>query len=355
MVHYGKHIIEPETGLCEICDRGAIHDYKKGKRPGRQFLYSNQDGRFTYRPSDDDEIRYNPNDATPRYVRKPLYPEPPPPRPRPVVQKEPVIPKKTPRREYSPVDDDNQHTPQPRPTTFYYVDNTGQMYPKNQLPPDETPRNYVVQDYHRSPPTNRPTRTLPRRAQTPPPPRPPPPPPASEPLRTKPRRQNHPNEENLQQSHRSQTQDVYYQSPTRKAELYHIDKHQHDTHSSISASIQESYDHHSAPAKNIPRRDTFQKPRTLDPVERNYHTEPEPTVVRKVYKKLPSTRDEYPAEPPPSNRDRGRVVRKIETLQPPPQQQYRTYNSSPQLANGNDGNPIPNRATVYYVESANRY
>lgn len=375
MVHYGKHIIEPETGLCEICDRGAIHDFKKGKRPGRQFLYSNQDGRFTYRPSDENEVRYNYDEATPRYVRKPLYPEPPPPRPRPVVHKKPIMQKQTPRREYSP-DDENQQGPQPRLTTFYYVDNTGQMYPKNELPPDETPRPYVIQDYHRSPPTNRPIRNIPRRAQTPPPPPPPtnrptrniprrvqtppppPPPPASEPLRSKPRRQYNSNEENLQHPYRSQTQDVYYQSPTRKAELYHIDGNHHETRSNVSANFQEPYDHRSPRVTNVQRRDTFPKQRQLNPVEQNYYIEPEPTVVKKVYKKLPSTRDEYPSEPPP-NENRGRVVRKIETFHPPPpqkpQQQPRTYESSPQLANGYDRNPIPNQTTVYYVEGTNRY
>lgn len=346
MVHYGKHIIEPETGLCEICDRGTIHDYKKGKRPGRQFLYSNQDGKFTYRPNDEDEVRYNYDEATPRYVRKPLYPEPPP-RPRPVVREEPVVQKKSPRRKYSPVDE-NQSGPQPRPTTFYYVDGAGQMYPKNGLPPEETPRYYAAQDSHRAPPVTQPTRVVRRRARTPPP-LPPPPPPASEPLRSKPRRQNNASDENLQQSYRSQPQDVYYQPPARKAELYHINGYPNDASSSISGSIQRPYDQNNQSAKNLPRRETYLKQRPIEPVERKFYDEPEPQVARKVYKKLPATRDENSEERSRPNGNRGQLVRKVETFYPPPPPPQRTYDSSPQLSNGYDRN----KATVYYVEGSN--
>ena len=36
MVHAGKHIIDPATGLCEICDDEAIRDLRRGKQPVRQ-------------------------------------------------------------------------------------------------------------------------------------------------------------------------------------------------------------------------------------------------------------------------------------------------------------------------------
>jgi len=57
MGHHGKHIIDPETGLCEICDNGAIREVHHGKRPGKQVFYSNNDHRLTYR-SNNDEIPY---------------------------------------------------------------------------------------------------------------------------------------------------------------------------------------------------------------------------------------------------------------------------------------------------------
>jgi len=36
MGHYGKHVIDPETGLCEICDRNAIREVRQGRRLGEQ-------------------------------------------------------------------------------------------------------------------------------------------------------------------------------------------------------------------------------------------------------------------------------------------------------------------------------
>jgi hypothetical protein len=51
MGHYGKHIIDPETGLCEICDKGVLHEIRQGKRPGKQVYYSQHDDRY-------DEIPY---------------------------------------------------------------------------------------------------------------------------------------------------------------------------------------------------------------------------------------------------------------------------------------------------------
>jgi hypothetical protein len=57
MGHHGKHIIDPETGLCEICDNGAIREVHYGKRPGKQVFYSNNDDGLTYR-SNHDEIPY---------------------------------------------------------------------------------------------------------------------------------------------------------------------------------------------------------------------------------------------------------------------------------------------------------
>ena len=54
MGHPGKHTIDPETGLCEICDQGAIQEIHQGKRPAKHVFYDDYDGRNTYRPYPND-------------------------------------------------------------------------------------------------------------------------------------------------------------------------------------------------------------------------------------------------------------------------------------------------------------
>jgi hypothetical protein len=320
MVHYGKHIIDPETGLCEICDRGAIHDFQQRNR--RQFLYSNQDGKFTYRPLDaSDDIRYQQDEPTPRRVRKPLYPEP---TPRSVVQEEPVIQRKVPRRDFSPLDD-TQNSRSARLTTFYYVDSTGQMVPRNAGPPDEPHRRYLVQSHHS--PSTHPTRHhVPRRALTPPPP-------ASESWRSRPKRQVN-SDTKIIQAHRSRPDDLYSHHSPQKAEMYYIDTTQHENRfPTISSRVQNSYNNHH-------QGDTFRKQRQLEPIDRKYYSEQEPHVPRKTYKKLPeSSKDE----------NNLRLVRKTEKIYPSP----KTYQSAPQLPNTyNRNNPQP---SVYYLQSASGY
>ena len=372
MVHYGKHIIDEETGLCEICDRGAIHDYRQGKRPGRQFLYSNQDGKFTYRPNDGgdgDEVRDDHDENTPRYVRKPLYPEPPPQKTRPVVREEPQVQKKSPRRKPSPVDDIQRSSPH-RPTTFYYVDGSGQMLPQNEGPSDEPHRRYIVQEQHSartnrsnrdvvqnhhsprkdhptrevvqnhpSPRKNHPTHDVRRRAQTPPP-RP------SKTWHSPSKRQNNSTEDIVRETHRARTNHGYYDDSPRKAEMYHIVGDDHDNHlSTISSRVQRGGDH------NHYQGDPHRKQRRLEPIERKHYTEPEPTVIRKVYKKLPAKRQEYRDEQHVPNENHERVVRKVEKLYPKP----RTYDSAPNLAKTFVRDPVSDRATVYYLENGRRY
>lgn len=43
MGHPGKHIIDPETGLCEICDHGAIQEIHQGRRPVKKVYYNDRD------------------------------------------------------------------------------------------------------------------------------------------------------------------------------------------------------------------------------------------------------------------------------------------------------------------------
>ena len=402
MVHYGKHIIDPATGLCEICDRGAIHELKHGKRPGKQFLYSNQDGKFTYR-STDDELNHQYDETTPRYVRKPLYPEPPPPaRTRPVVHEEPVVvQKKVTRRDRSPYDD-HEHSSPARPATFYYVDNTGQMIPQNEGPPDETRRHHPVQNHQLSP--TRPARTTHHRAQTPPeeprrhhpnqihhtsPARPArvvhhraqtPPvetrrhhpvqnhhtsptrparvahrraqtPPANDSWRSPPKRQNNSDTEII---HRTNPNDYYYDQSPRKAELYYIEGPQHGNHySTLNSLVLPTIDHHTPSPRIIHQGDTNKKQRQLEPIERKYRTEPEPTVSRKVYKKLPPSRHQPTEEEYFPNGNHAQPARKIEKIYPPPTK----YVSSPQLINEHVGSPLSNHhhPSMYYLQTVNGY
>lgn len=337
MVHYGKHIIDPGTGLCEICDRGAIHDFRQGKRPGRQFLYSNQDGKFTYRPNDEDGRYYSNEETTttPRYVRKPLYPEPSPTRTRPVVHEEPVVvKKKTPRRDYSPEDDD-QYPPHARPTTFYYVDNSGQMIPTNEGPSEEPRRRYRVQNHnqhHQSPRATHQTRVVQRRAQTPPPP------PASETWRSRSKRQNNSDIQIIKKPYESN--DPYYDQSPRKVEMYHIEHNGSDTHyPTISSTVQGPYD---------PSR----KQRHLEPIERKQHTEPEPTVIRKVYKKLPAKKYQPQEEEYIPNGHHVQPVRKVEKIYPSP----RKHDISPQMTNKYIRSPISTHyPDVYHIQSTDQY
>jgi hypothetical protein len=54
MGHPGKHIVDPETGLCEICDEAAIQEVYNGKRPGKQIFYANNDRRYIHRSRSDE-------------------------------------------------------------------------------------------------------------------------------------------------------------------------------------------------------------------------------------------------------------------------------------------------------------
>lgn len=49
MGHEGKHLIDPETGLCEICDRSAIEQVQQGQLPGKKIIYTNLDDESTER------------------------------------------------------------------------------------------------------------------------------------------------------------------------------------------------------------------------------------------------------------------------------------------------------------------
>ncbi|CAF1103186.1 unnamed protein product [Rotaria sordida] len=340
MVHYGKHIIDQQTGLCEICDRGAIHRFRQSKH-GKQFLYSNQNGKFTYRPNDD-EIHYK-DETTPRYVRKPLYPEPPPPRPRPVVHEQPVVTqRKIPRRDRSPLDDIHQH-PRAHLSTLYHVDNRGHMAPRHHDQPDEPRQRYLVQDYRSSP--TKPVHVEHRRAQTPPPP-------ASDTWRSPPKRQNNSDTRIIERQHREKPNDTYYYQSPRKAEMYYVEAPHSKIHvSTLRPSVHPSNINNTPSPRIIHQGDPNRK-HHLEPIQRMHYGEIEPTSTRRSNKNLSPRNYEPQQEEYISNSNHQRPVRKIEKIYPTPRQ----YESEPQLTNRYMQNTISNKnPSVYYIQPGSKY
>jgi hypothetical protein len=91
--------------------------------------------------------------------------------------------------------------------------------------------------------------------------------------------------------------------------MYYIDRpHQEPRFTTISSRVQDG--------------ENYRRQRPLEPIERKYYPEPEPTVARKVYKKLPDNRQR---ENP--NGNNLRLVRKVEKIYPAPG----TYNPNPSL------------------------
>lgn len=58
MVHPAKHPIDPDTGLCDICDRDAIQEIKLGRRPGRRVVYVDQEEGVIDRAPEEERIIY---------------------------------------------------------------------------------------------------------------------------------------------------------------------------------------------------------------------------------------------------------------------------------------------------------
>ena len=339
MVHYGKHIIDPQTGYCEICDRGVINDLRKGKRAGKQFLYSNQDGKFTYRPNDEEPTYYD--EPSPRQARKPLYPAPAPSQPvrsRRAAYEEPVMASRRPiRRELTPSDESPRRSH--RSTVFYEVDNEGQMNPRPEGPPEEVRRRYLILPHQSREP--RPTHVVHRRAQTPPPP-------AIESWTTKARRQHNSDSEIVER--RQQAQPHY---TARKAEMYHLDAHPtRAPHPLSNSRPYVSHEDLTPSPRGIRRPEETGKRYQLEPLERRTHKEPEPTVARKIYRKLPPAREEPPAELYGTNGNHLRMTRKVETIYPTP----RPYESSPHMKNTFDRAPPSNRhSTLYHLQPVDAY
>ncbi|CAF2327979.1 unnamed protein product [Rotaria sp. Silwood2] len=355
MGHYGKHIIDPETGLCEICDKDAIHEIRTGQQPGKQVYYSNHNDGFTYRSNNDEspyiQDRYDDeidDEPTPRVIRKSVLPAPAG-RPRRVIREEPIekpilIRRRAVRHNPGPPEEVIIRRSSPRHKTYYYVDKEGQMLPQNYTPPVEPPRRYVVQGTH--PPPARTIRVARRHAQTPPPP-------ATEIRHSGPRRLINSDTEIIERQQRVRHDDTYFsQAPSRNAEMYHIEAQPiYDRHSSLDSPIPTTRDMTTPPPKVIYQDDGYRKQRKIEPMERKTHIEPEPTVVRRVYKKLPPGKSVPPDDKYNSNESFPRPVRNNKNHPPP-----RQYVSSPQLANRNNRSPVSTKnPSIYYIRPVDEY
>ena len=218
------------------------------------------------------------------------------------------------------------------------------MLPQKNNPPPEPPRRYVVQGHQSSSPGARTVRVVRRHAQTPPPP-------VSEAWHTGPRRQINSDTEIIERQQRIRRADTYYQpSSPIKPEMFHIEAVYDDNHHlPLDSPIHRTYNSITPPPKMIMQG----KQRKLEHMERNNHNEPEPTVVRRVYKKLPPGKYEPPDDEYIPNENHQQPVRKGGKNPPPPPRQYV---SSPELPIGNNSSrgPAKNPA-VYYIRPTEGY
>ncbi|CAF1186351.1 unnamed protein product [Rotaria magnacalcarata] len=410
MGHYGKHIIDPETGLCEICDKDAISDIRHGKAPPKQVYYSKHDDELTHRsnndepPYDEDQYSYEMDDRrTPRLVRRIVRPAPTV-RPRRVVSDEPreqpiVIRRKVIRRvpppSSPPSEEDVIHRSPPRLKPYYYVDREGQMVPQDYSPPPEPPRRYVVQSMN--PPPRRTMRVARRRAHTPSPP-------INETRRSGPKRQINSDTEIVDRQQRIRHYDRNHSPPPpppppppplKNPEMYHIvGKPTNDQHFKSDSPIPMSHEDITPPTKVIrhahdnrrpqqhepvprkiydeptPRRnlnepmrrknpyEPFQRRNNVEPMPKINHTEysprksimeSEPNGVQRVYRKPPPGKSIPYDDGRHSNENLPRIVRNEKNRPPPPRQ----YVSTPQLTNRT---PEPTKnPSVYYIRSVNEH
>ncbi|UJR33588.1 hypothetical protein I4U23_021025 [Adineta vaga] len=231
MGHYGKHPIDPETGLCEICDQNAIQDFRQGKRLDQQNPnpYSNT------------------GSALGSYIRKSanaqVPPPPPPMQPRRVVYENnndaPVVQRRIMRHGSTP-NRDVYYQPSPR-SSFVY---DSQVFPQ-----------------YSSPMPGRPVRVVHQYAQTPPPP-------TSQIVYTGPRRKINSGVPVLQQQPRIGREAVYYQP-------------------GVPNNLGPQY----VKVPRVYQIEGNRRQQRLEPLERRALVQPQPqpqaTVIRRVYKKLP--------------------------------------------------------------------
>ncbi|CAF0750689.1 unnamed protein product [Adineta ricciae] len=242
MGHYGKHIIDPQTGLCEICDKNAIQDFRQGKRldPQDPYEYSaNGEPMGSY-------IRKSVNSTVPPPIQAPLMP----PQPRRVVFEDtnelPAIPRRVVRHSSLPTREVIY-----RPSLAY----DSQVYPQ-----------------YGTPVSGRPVRVVKQYAQTPPPP-------ASAVWVAGPRRQTN-SGVIVQRTPRIAREQVYYQpaAPSNLGTQYVRAGPTIAHQTSLKSAI---------PGPRVYQIEGNRRPYQVEPLERRVVVQPQPTVVRRVYRKLP--------------------------------------------------------------------
>jgi hypothetical protein len=222
------------------------------------------------------------------------------------------------------------------------------MLPRKESPPPEPPRRYVVQS--RKLPPERTVRVVRRHAETPPPP-------ASKVWHTGPRRQLNSDTEIIERQQRMRREESYYDPTTpTKPEMFHIEAlHGNDRHSPSDSPVYRSYDNTTPPPRMIHQGDHNRKQQKLEPMQRKQYNEPEPTVIRRVYKKLPPGQHEPPKDQYIPNGNQQRIPLRKSGKNPPPPPP-RQYVSSPEFHNGNDRSPTSAKnPSIYYIRSVDEY
>jgi len=254
------------------------------------------------------------------------------------------------------------------------------MIPQSRAPPVEPPRHYVVRK-RQSPPPVRTVRVVrqPARTPTPPParrvrvirepaqtPTPPPvrtvvhvtrepaqtpPPPPSEPWHTGPRRQTNSGTEIVEREQPMRHDDTTY-SPVSsiKPEMYYIEgASDHDRQSPLESP---AYIPRTPTPQPVYQGNRNRKPNRIEPFKQQNPPPPEPTVVKRVYKK-PLRGKQQPLEDeyiPDENQPY--PVRKLRNYTPPPKH----HQSTPTYTNGNNRSPVPTKnPTIFYIRNTDEY
>ena len=338
MVHYGRHIIDPETGLCEICQRGAIQSLRHGKRPGRNFLNTKQNGKSTHRSNNGDGIDYD--QPSPRPVRRPVAVSVPAGRTRPAPVEQPTGARTRPARRALTPPEDTQRLTQ-RSNLHYYVDDSGQMYDQYEGAGTEPRRNHVVEGEY---PTRRVVQRTHRRAFTPPP-------------RTTqiviPASNTYPSSDTevIDRRYRKQPMEYRYDSP-QNPEMYSIESGRDQSFQQrYGISALRSYDEALPAYRTAHQEEPRIRQHRLDPLERRVNSNPETSVVRKVYKKLPATDYETEVDDYAPIVHNPRSTRRVEKIYPSP----RNYIPSPQLVHSSETFPSEFEPSMYHMRTTNDY
>jgi hypothetical protein len=177
-----------------------------------------------------------------------------------------------------------------------------------------------------------------------------PPPPKSEPWHNGPRRQINSDTEIIERQRMKNNDPNYRSLSPIKPEMYYLGTISNDNHRSPTDSpTYISHDINTPPPKVIHARDRNRKQIKAGPLERRIPNQPSPTVVRRVYKKLPPSKIQPHDNELISNENHPRSVRKTGKNFPPPKH----YQSSPQLTNRSP-EPAEN-PTIYYMRSVDEY